>query len=196
MSEKLASQPDAEDQPALETWPDVANGQVDLDQRPSIDNLQTLAVSPKYRVCNLLVTCAIFGTLLLCGLVVQLELFFSLEAAVSIGVSIAMGVIFLLGLLIFVYHWFADPLVRYGVREQDIVLSKGLIFYKRICQPLLRVQHIEVNRGPIQRLAGLASIQVFSAGGESHTLEIPGLPLATAEALRQFILDHKDLNAR
>ena len=60
-------------------------------------------------------------------------------------------------------------------------------------QPITRIQHIELKRGPIERKVGLARLQVFSAGGEMHTFEIPGLPLETAQQLRQFILQHKDM---
>jgi membrane protein YdbS with pleckstrin-like domain len=70
------------------------------------------------------------------------------------------------------------------------------VFRGLSCQPILRVQHVEVKRGPFDRWAGLAKLQVFSAGGEMHTFEIPGLPLERAQRIRQYILDHKDVSAR
>jgi hypothetical protein len=36
-------------------------------------------------------------------------------------------------------------------------------------------------------------LQVFSAGGDMHTFQIPGLPVETAQQLRHFILQHKDI---
>jgi len=70
----------------------------------------------------------------------------------------------------------------------------GLIFKKTVTQPILRIQHIELKQGPIDRKLKLANIQAFSAGGATHTFEIPGLEIKKAEALRQFVLDHKDMN--
>lgn len=84
---------------------------------------------------------------------------------------------------------------HFALREQDLSYASGLIFKKVVTQPILRIQHIELKRGPVARKIGLASLQVFSAGGSLHTFEIPGLPLKTAEAIRHFILQHKDINA-
>ena len=58
----------------------------------------------------------------------------------------------------------------------------------------MRIQHIEIERGPLERSAGLATLQVFSAGGAHHTFEIPGLTYEKAIELRQFILNHKDVS--
>jgi hypothetical protein len=93
-----------------------------------------------------------------------------------------------------VYHIFADPIIQYAVREQDIHFQAGLFFRRLVSQPILRVQHIELKRGPIERKANLATLQVFSAGGVSHTFEIPGLEYHTAISLRKFIINHKDLS--
>lgn len=92
-----------------------------------------------------------------------------------------------------IYRNFADPKKGYNVREQDISYKSGLIFNKVVSQPILRIQHVELKRGPVDRKLGLAKLHVFSAGGAMHTFEIPGLSLNDAEHLRQFILSHKDL---
>lgn len=95
--------------------------------------------------------------------------------------------------LFMVYHFFADPLKRYTIRELDVGYSSGLVFRKAIHQPMLRIQHIELKRGPVERILGLATLQVFGAGGVMHTFQIPGLEADIAAQMRQFILDHKDL---
>jgi membrane protein YdbS with pleckstrin-like domain len=92
------------------------------------------------------------------------------------------------------YTILSDKRKFYSLREQDLSYRSGLIFRKTVSQPMLRIQHVELKRGPIDRKVGLAKLQVFSAGGALHTFEIPGLPLETAENIRQFILDHKDVN--
>ncbi|WP_119394749.1 PH domain-containing protein [Salinibius halmophilus] len=89
------------------------------------------------------------------------------------------------------YRFVANRKLAYGVREHDITLRAGWYWRSITTQPLLRVQHIEVERGPLERRAGLATLALFSAGGELHTLSIPGLTLARAEALRQFVLAYK-----
>jgi len=96
------------------------------------------------------------------------------------------------GLLSTLYSAKADVNKFYSVREQDISYCSGLFFKKTVTQPITRIQHVELKRGPIDRKIGLAKLQVFSAGGALHTFEIPGLLVTEAETLRQFILSHKD----
>ncbi|MDG1254053.1 MAG: PH domain-containing protein, partial [Glaciecola sp.] len=79
------------------------------------------------------------------------------------------------------------------VREQDITLFKGLIFRKVITQPICRIQHIEVKRGPIDRKVNLAKLHVYSAGDIAQTFEIPGLDFTLANSIRNELLAHKDM---
>ncbi len=97
-------------------------------------------------------------------------------------------------LLFSFYKALADVRKFYALREQDISFTSGVLFKKTVSQPILRIQHVELKRGPIDRKVGLAKLQVFSAGGAMHTFEIPGLKLDDAESIRQFILSHKDAN--
>ena len=77
----------------------------------------------------------------------------------------------------------------YALREHDIALRKGIFWRKQIIQPLVRLQHIEVARGPVDKYLELAGLRIFSAGTETETFTIPGLNVATAEQLRQRLLD-------
>lgn len=105
---------------------------------------------------------------------------------IAIAVSISL-------LLLIVYGYFAEKAKGYCVREQDITLFKGLIFRKIITQPICRIQHIEVKSGPVDRKVELAKLHVYSAGDIAQTFEIPGLPVALANAIRNDILAHKDM---
>ena len=101
-------------------------------------------------------------------------------------------VLLCLEIIFTLYRKLADPKKSYALREHDLSFQSGLIFRKKVTQPICRIQHIELKQGPIERKVGLATLQVFSAGGALHTFEIPGLALANAQKLRQFILQHKD----
>ncbi len=92
-----------------------------------------------------------------------------------------------------IYFWFHCRAKGYQLREHDVSLYTGLIFKKTIIQPVSRLQHIEVAQGPLERLAGLATLKLFSAGGAMHSLAIPGLKKELAEGLKLHILDSKSL---
>ena len=173
-----------------------SNTVVSADQLPSLDTLVYEPLSPRYRTLNLAIAAAIFITLLVVVNFIRFQPFVTLpEGLLFAWPVVTTGLLALWGLLS-VYHWLADPLLQFSLREQDLSVHKGLIFRSITCQPVLRIQHIELKRGPLERLAGLATLQVFSAGGAGHTFEIPGLPVAQAQKIRQFILDHKDVGAR
>lgn len=81
----------------------------------------------------------------------------------------------------------------YLLREHDMSFYSGALFKVITIQPFTRLQHIEITRGPLERMFGLATLKLFSAGGSQHTMAIPGLLLAQAEDLRGRILDSKGL---
>ncbi|MDG0968496.1 MAG: PH domain-containing protein [Porticoccaceae bacterium] len=90
-----------------------------------------------------------------------------------------------------VYAIFADPRKGYALREHDLSYRSGLFFLHTLTQPLTRIQHVEINRGPLQRRYGLAELRAYSAGGQASTFAIPGLSHRDARQLREFIVAHK-----
>lgn len=173
-----------------------SNQQIVHGSLPLLEQQKLNPISPKYRTINLCIAALV--TLLLLSVVstLRFQSWFSLPDNLVFAYPFVAAAVVGLGVVWFIYHYFADTKIKYAVREQDISKESGLIFRGLFCQPILRVQHVEVKRGPFDRWAGLAKLQVFSAGGEMHTFEIPGLPLTQAQQLRQFILDHKDVSAR
>jgi len=54
--------------------------------------------------------------------------------------------------------------------------------------PVRRMQHVDLSRGPIERLFGLATLVVFTAGNEGSAFRVPGLPVHVAQELRDRIV--------
>ena len=173
-----------------------SNQQVVSGNLPDLENQVFEPLSPAYRKLNLIVTVVLFTGLALIVSAVRFQPFAELPEPLMFAYPIIVAVIASIGVLAFLYHWFADKRIAYALREQDLSLQKGLFFRSLACQPVLRIQHIELKRGPLDRMAGLAKLQVFSAGGAGHTFEIPGLAVPEAQKIRQFILAHKDVGAR
>lgn len=169
-----------------------SNSAVDL-APISVDNLELIPISKRYRRINIALSALFTATVLAVLLVLDFNLIFDEPKWFERFKYAIYGVVFLLACWDMLYHVFADPIIKYAVREQDVHFQSGLIFRKLVSQPILRIQHIELKRGPIERKAGLATLQVFSAGGVSHTFQIPGMEYEKAVALRKFIINHKDL---
>lgn len=73
---------------------------------------------------------------------------------------------------------------RYEVREKEIEIQSGLFIVKRTLIPMVRVQHVDTEQGPILKNYGLSNISISSAA-TVHT--IPMLETAEADMLRMKI---------
>ena len=80
----------------------------------------------------------------------------------------------------------------FALREHDLIYRTGVFWRSETVQPLKRVQHVEVTRGPLEKRMALASLSVYSAGSGSATFSIPGLEIEGAERLRDYLLDPAD----
>ena len=70
---------------------------------------------------------------------------------------------------------------RYELSDEYLDIAKGIIWRKRYIIPFIRVQNTDTRQGPLLRMMGLASVTISTAAG---SMEIPGLPAADAETLR------------
>ncbi|WP_068546287.1 PH domain-containing protein [Thalassotalea crassostreae] len=185
-----SSQPTITDTAGISTF---SNKAILSDELPALENLTfeplSIKYAPTHRLVHLVSTLII--VLIIAAMVHQPWL--DLPNGLVIFLTVVLYASATIGLLLTLYVNFADPLKKYVLREEDVSYQSGLFFQKTISQPILRVQHVELKRGPVERKVGLATLQVFSAGGALHTFEIPGLEFELAEHIRQFILEHKDV---
>ena len=81
---------------------------------------------------------------------------------------------------------------RLGYRLTDRLLQvvRGWMFHTDTIVPFVRVQHIDVNRGPIDKLFGTATLVVHTAGTHNSVVMVPGLAPETAAEIRDVIREH------
>jgi len=73
---------------------------------------------------------------------------------------------------------------RYDVTEQEIDLLHGVFIKTRTLIPMVRVQHVDTEQGPLLRHFGLSTVTISTAAG---THQIPALADETAALLRDRI---------
>jgi uncharacterized protein len=73
---------------------------------------------------------------------------------------------------------------RYEVRDEEIDLLRGVVTITRTLVPMQRVQHVDVQRGALERLLGFSSVIFHTAAGGTR---IPALRPAEATAVRDRI---------
>ncbi|WP_213999775.1 PH domain-containing protein [Arsukibacterium sp.] len=169
-----------------------SNKQLPGEQLTPLQALQPEPLARRYRLLRQGVNAGFFSVVWLLLLGARLQPWWEQPPHLLQITAHALWVIPLLGLLRAVYCWQADTHKSFALREHDISYSSGIFFRKMITQPVVRVQHIELKQGPLERKTSLARLQLFSAGGALHTFEIPGLDLTQAQQIRQFVLQHKD----
>lgn len=77
---------------------------------------------------------------------------------------------------------------RYGFVGDLLLMRYGILFVEERAVPVRRMQHVDLTRGPIERLFGLATLVVFTAGNEGSAFRVPGLPVQLAKELRDRIV--------
>ncbi|MDD1771773.1 MAG: PH domain-containing protein [Methanomassiliicoccales archaeon] len=69
---------------------------------------------------------------------------------------------------------------RYNVGEDRIDVLRGVLVIKHMVVPVERIHQVEVTRGPIKNMFGLADVTITTAGG---TATIEYLDLSEAEGI-------------
>ena len=80
--------------------------------------------------------------------------------------------------------------LRYGLSERLLQVARGWLFHTDTVVPLVRVQHLDVVRGPFDKLFGTASLVLHTAGTHNSTVTVPGLAPDKAAAMRDIIREH------
>jgi membrane protein YdbS with pleckstrin-like domain len=76
---------------------------------------------------------------------------------------------------------------RYALREEDLLVQQGVLFRRWSAIPRNRIQHVDTHQGPLERIAGVASLRLYTAAGMSADGSIPGLENRIAETLRDAL---------
>lgn len=103
------------------------------------------------------------GVLIVEGSGIALLLFADIWSGLKIWIIIFMIAILIIGLI--------SPKIRYEryryrITDEEIDIQEGFLWINRNIVPIERLHKIEVARGPIDRMFGLAKVSVTTAGGD------------------------------
>ena len=141
------------------------------------------------------------------AIVVFVECVFVLAALIALTVFSGMrefintapgSLVIILSFIILVWialkTWLTAAAIRFSLRQHDLVVRTGIFWRSETVQPLRRVQHVELTRGPLDKRFGLANVKLFSAGTGQSTFVVPGLEVTNAEKVKAYILDYPALD--
>jgi uncharacterized protein len=79
---------------------------------------------------------------------------------------------------------------HYALGADRLRIERGYMFYSDTVVPLGRIQHIDVDQGPIMRRYGLSTLTVHTAGNHGASVSLPGLRHEDAVAMRETIREY------
>lgn len=87
------------------------------------------------------------------------------------------------------------PTRRYSARGYQLGADRlrvvrGLLWRSDTVVPFSRVQHIDVDQGPIERFFGIATLTLHTAGNHNASVALPGLEQEQARVMREEIRAH------
>lgn len=162
---------------------DFTNEKIDTTQLPRYESVPLTALHPNYWK-ELLVARGLLVLVLTIALVSALIFIEELSDYRWI-VSTVFAIFIVLLLLI---TNIAYKKKAYAFRNHDVIFRSGIIATNTMVIPYNRVQHVALHEGWIARFFGLAKIEIFTAGGLSSDLEIPGIAKEEAENIKQLLM--------
>jgi uncharacterized protein len=81
---------------------------------------------------------------------------------------------------------------RYRVDALGLLLHRGRLFHSELGVARSRIQHTDVTQGPIQRLYGLATLSIYTAGTEDAQIDVSGIAFDEARRLRTELTGQSD----
>lgn len=77
--------------------------------------------------------------------------------------------------------------IGYQLRSDDLLFRRGILFHRVVAVPYGRMQLVDINRGPLDRMLGLSELKFVTAAASTGVV-IPGLPAGEAEELRDCLV--------
>lgn len=167
-----------------------ANTQIQISDLPALSSIEYKELNKDYLTASMIKTLVLW---LVIGLILSASIVMNnsdpeFNEVVGPYLNYILAGIGAIALFSFALTYFGFFKKGYAVRERDISYKTGLFWKSKTLIPFNRIQHSEVKQGPFERLFGLSSLRVFTAGGSSSDLSIKGLKQQEANHLKQFII--------
>lgn len=159
------------------------NETIDTKQLPKYEEVQLTPLHAKYWnvvLINFGIIFMILGT-------TAFLLWYNAEEFSNFGLQIGIGYCFVLVIALWLNR-IAFRKKGFAFRNHDVIYRSGIISTNTMVIPYNRVQHVALHEGFVSRIFGLAKVEIFTAGGASSDLEIPGIAKEEAENIKQLLM--------
>ena len=91
--------------------------------------------------------------------------------------------------LIYGYFYYLKFTFYLNPAQQEFVIDKGVFSRKQLTIPLEKIQQVNVNQGFLQKLIGVYSLEIDTAGTDSKEVSISAISKQIAYALKEHLLN-------
>lgn len=131
----------------------------------------------------------LIGTLIVSSILIAVRIFIPkvIDSYYKINVFFTIGIIILISILLinsFIYPIIEYKQWRYIITNDKIEFTEGIYFVRKVIIPIIRIQHIQLNQGPINKFLNLYNISIFTAGGQH---KIPNIDATKAEEISEYL---------
>jgi uncharacterized protein len=168
---------------------DFSNSIVDLQRLPKYQEVIFEKLDPKYKNVIVMNLSIISLIMLFASMSTFISIYFRSESPVDSGVYI--GLFLSVLVVIVLMFWLSIVSFKkkgYAIREKDLLYRRGILATTKTIIPFNRIQHISVSEGVFSRIYGLASVEIYTAGGSSSDLRIPGIEKERAYQIKEFLM--------
>ncbi len=159
------------------------NTTIDISQLPRFETVAFQKLQPDYWKVIVINQVTVFLVLVAVYLILQYLVEEVPEQVIYF--AIPFGVLFILTLI---FSRIAFLKKGFAFREHDVLFKNGIIATNTIIIPYNRVQHVALHEGWLSRYFGLAKVEIFTAGGSSSDIKIPGIEKEQAEKIKQLLM--------
>ncbi|MGQ3413990.1 PH domain-containing protein [Natrinema sp. LN54] len=100
------------------------------------------------------------------------------------AIAAVVAVAFVLGI---VYAVRLYQVWQFELQDDALYLERGVVTFVETAVPFVRVQHVDTQFGPVERVLGLSSVVVYTAGSRNADVRIPGLTPDRARSLQNTL---------
>ena len=115
----------------------------------------------------------------------RIDAFFWIACMAGLGLIVAAGLYSLL------WPKIEHNRVSFKIDPVGIEIHQGVLWRSQICVPIGRVQHADVGQGPLQRMFGVSTLTLHTAGTSNASVEIEGLDHEFAVSVRDWIVHQR-----
>lgn len=93
--------------------------------------------------------------------------------------------------LIYGYFYYKKFTFYLDTLKQEFIIDKGVFGRKHLTIPIAKIQQVNINQGFLQKLIGVYSLQIDTAGTDSKEVDISAISEKVAYALKEHLLNGK-----